>query len=110
MAALFSDIKSVHLLHVQPRPDVAARSHSPVSFLLANGGVAPLSCLQSDMRGKVNSNPDNNQHLLFIKPRLPIVPPRCQRVPILVSVESKETHTEAEGVQHLMLDRGEKYF
>ena len=43
----------VHLLHVQPRPDVAAGSHRAVSFLLANGCVAPLSRLQPDRKERL---------------------------------------------------------
>ena len=47
-------------------------------------------------------------YLLLIKFRLPVLSPWSKGLAVLVPVEGEETDAEAEGVEHLVLHRGEQ--
>ena len=51
---------------------------------------------------------DMNEHLLFIQFGLAVVSPRGERLTVLVSVEGEQGDAEAEGVEHLVLDRAQQ--
>ena len=47
-------------------------------------------------------------YLLLIKFRLPVLSSGCEGLAVLVPVEGEETDAEAEGVEHLVLHRGQQ--